>query len=107
MKYRKFAFMLSLLISSIAFAQNSQEFLPSTHKTEDKIYLSEEEICLYNKQIFARVNGSWYPTNQLHCDASGIYVQLSDDAMGFWTCNRCGKVNYPWYFSCEQCGNPK
>jgi hypothetical protein len=70
----------------------------------EKIYISEESVSLYNKQIFVRFGRESAPVLKLSSDSLGLYILKEDLPFGFWVCAN-GHVNYPWNFACSTCGS--
>jgi hypothetical protein len=72
-------------------------------RTEDKIYLKENEIAIQNNQLHVFIENQWLPTQSLLSDANGIYV-LGGKWYEPWTCGHCGFTNPPLRLVCGNCG---
>lgn len=70
----------------------------------EKIYLSEDSISIYGKQILVNLGVESIPFLKVYSDSKGFYVLKDDLPLGFWVCKK-GHVNYPWYAACFNCGS--
>ncbi len=77
---------------------------------KQKIHIQAQDILLHKNQILVQIEGNWFPVNSLSVDAHGFSVLSKEIGVGFWECDRCGYVNYPWHFVCHnpnRCAYPR
>lgn len=69
----------------------------------EKVYLSPQDISIFNNEILVSVNGQWTQVNELYSDQIGIHFKRK---VGLWYCKGCGWHNEDVPV-CAQCGRPR
>ena len=103
MKMSMFLFLVSVMFNPFFSKISAFEETPSQNKT----YLTKEQISLENHEIWVQINGNWIQARNLSANSNGIFIK-DEDFLGYWECSRCGYINPPWNFlACGRCGNAK
>jgi hypothetical protein len=70
----------------------------------EKIYIPEESVSIYDKQILVSFGLESVPILKVFSDSQGLFILREDLPLGFWVC-RNGHANYPWNLVCSKCGS--